>query len=419
MVWPFAFVQAYPIDGYLLTGIRRLLYWERILDGTIKGTAPIAGALKKVEDIHLNLLNTPKGDSLATWPAADPALQKAVNNLFPYLNESYSITLLDISPGKPVRYAARQEDRGFQPGSVGKLAVITGFFCELQNIFPDDFEARRELMKSKSVRAGQWALYDEHTVPFFNPETNRLVKRTVQAGDVFTLYEWVDHMVSVSNNGAASVVWREAILMHVFGEQYPDLTEEAAEAYFKDTPKSELADLANAVVNDPLRALGITEDEWRLGQLFTRGGTNRIPPKGGSIGTPLGLMKWMVALERGLVIDTASSLEIKRLLYMTQRRIRYASSPALSDAAVFFKSGSLYRCAPEPGFTCRKYEGNVENLMNSVAIVESPAGAPHYHYLVAITSNVKKKNSANEHQALASRLHAALKDLRRASDARE
>ena len=129
MVWPFAFVQAYPIDGYLLTGIRRLLYWERILDGTIKGTAPIAGALKKVEDIHLNLLNTPKGDSLATWPAADPALQKAVNNLFPYLNESYSITLLDISPGKPVRYAARQEDRGFQPGSVGKLAVITGFFC--------------------------------------------------------------------------------------------------------------------------------------------------------------------------------------------------------------------------------------------------------------------------------------------------
>ncbi len=66
----------------------------------------------------------------------------------------------------------------------------------------------------------------------------------------------------------------------------------------------------------------------------------------------------------------------KRLIYMTQRRIRYASSPALNDAAVYFKSGSLYRCKPEEGFVCRKYEGNVENLMNSVAIVESPAGEP-------------------------------------------
>ena len=117
-------------------------------------------------------------------------------------------------------------------------------------------------------------------------------------------------------------------------------------------------------------------------------------------------------LEQGKLVDHWSSLELKRLLYMTQRRIRYASSPALNDAAVFFKSGSLYRCRPEEGFVCRKYQGNVENLMNSVAIVESPAGEPRLFYMVAITSDVKKKNSAAEHQALASRLHALLKERR-------
>jgi len=90
---------------------------------------------------------------------------------------------------------------------------------------------------------------------------------------------------------------------------------------------------------------------------------------------------------------------------MTERRIRYASSPALNDAAVYFKSGSLYQCAPEPDFICLKYHGNVMNLMNSVAIVESPAGAPRLFYLVALMSNVLRKNSAVDHQTLATRIH--------------
>jgi hypothetical protein len=85
-------------------------------------------------------------------------------------------------------------------------------------------------------------------------------------------------------------------------------------------------------------------------------------------------------------------------MYMTARRIRYASSPRLNDAAVYFKSGSLYRCKPEPDFECKKYEGNVENIMNSVAIVEQPSGRT---YMVGIMSNVLRKNSAVEHQSLA------------------
>ena len=359
---------SYPIDGYDFSGIRRLVRLQLILEGEIKDTKPIPGAQKSIDDIKLNLLGE-RGEGLDSLPAPDPGLQKALNGLFPNLHESYSVTLLDITEGKPVRYAQRQPNRGFQPGSVGKLAVAAGLFCELENLYPDSFELRRELLKTRLVRGGPWAVYDEHTVPFFDPETKKFFKRQVQENDVFSLYEWADHMLSVSNNGAAAVVWREVILMRVFGEKYPELTEAEAEEYFRKTPKSELSELAISVVNDPLRDLGISEEEWRLGKMFTRGASNIIPPKGGSTGSPAGLMKYLIAVERGKLIDEASSLEVKRLMYMTDRRIRYAASPALTDAAVYFKSGSLYKCKPEEGYECGKYKGNVDNFMNSVAII--------------------------------------------------
>ncbi len=395
----------YPIDGYLFTGIRRLLRLELVEKGELKETSYVLpeGAKRRMGDICLQLYDTPKGDSLKSLPAPDPALQKGLNAIFPVLHESYSLALIDITPGRPIRYAQRQPDRGFQPGSVGKLAVINALFCELENIYPASFEKRQELLKNKFVRGGRWAVYDEHTVPFFDPETHKLVKRQVQEKDIFSLYEWADHALSVSNNGAASVVWREALLMRVFGDAYPELTEETATAYFDTIPKAELSEIARSVVNDPLRELGISEDEWRLGLMFTRGASSYVPGKGGSIGSPLGLIKWLVALERGAIVDAESSLEIKRLMYMTDRRIRYASSSSLKEAAVYFKSGSLYKCKEEEGFACGKYKGNVFNYMNSVAIVEHPDSIGSV-YLVALMSNVLRKNSNSDHSALSARI---------------
>jgi hypothetical protein len=58
--------------------------------------------------------------------------------------------------------------------------------------------------------------------------------------------------------------------MASFGNDYPTLTQEQADAYFKNTPKQEITNLGNDVVNLPLRELGITHDEWRLGTFFTR-----------------------------------------------------------------------------------------------------------------------------------------------------
>jgi len=393
-------LNSYPIDGYESTGIRRLARLQAVLDGTIKDTPIIPGAQKSIKDIKLHLLDT-SGKPLDELPTPDPALQKALNGLFPQLHESYSVALLDISPGSEPRYAERQATRGFQPGSVGKLAVVTGIFCELENLFPDSFQLRQQLLRDRKVRAGKWAMTDSHTVPFYDPATKKFLKRTVQESDVFSLYEWIDHMLSVSNNGAAAVVWREAILMRVFGAEYPKLTPEKADEYFRTVAKKELSDLSISVVNDPLRELGIDETEWRLGTMFTRGATAIVPPQGGSLGSPRGLMKFFVALEGGKVMDKATSLEIKRLIYMTDRRIRYAASPALKNAAVYFKSGSLYKCKPEEGYQCAKYQGNVDNYMNSVAIVEHGDTAV---YVVALMSNVLKRNSNTDHNSLATKI---------------
>lgn len=398
--------STYPVDGYERTGIKRLKYLELVRSGEIKAPNNLPpGASKSVRDIRLHLLEVEKLEARALFEE-DAELQKRLDRLFPNLDESYSITVMDITAGRAPRYAKRQENRQFQPGSVGKLAIAVGFFNELSKLYPGSFRKRMALMRDKRVRAGQWGVKDEHTVPVFNPETRQLVKRQVTPNDVFSLYEWIDHMLSVSNNGAASVVWREAILMNVFGDRYPDLTEEAANAYFKETAKAVLMDKQLEVVNDPLRKLGIGPDEWRLGTLFTRGATGIIPGKGGSTGSPLGLMKFLVALERGIVIDYQSSLEIKRLMYMTDRRIRYAGNSALAAAAVYFKSGSLFSCDRNTMPNCGKYMGNVKNFMNSIAIIEQPDGTT---YLVALMTNVLRKNSNMDHNRLAGQIDALIR----------
>jgi hypothetical protein len=113
-------------------------------------------------------------------------------------------------------------------------------------------------------------------------------------------------------------------------------------------------------------------------------------------------------MEQGKLVDEFSSLEIKRLLYVTERRIRYGSSGVLRDSAVYFKSGSLYSCVPEEGFVCRKYHGNKRNYMNSLAIIESPAGQDRLYYMVSVLSNVLRKNSAQDHRDLARAIQGML-----------
>ena len=395
----FTTATIYPIDGYEYTGIKRLKRLERIKSGEIKDNTVIPpGAMKSMLDIQLNLLTNVE-DSVGYFLKPNEKFQKEINALFGSLSKNYSISVLDITNLDSIRYAEKNPLAGYQPGSVGKIAVLVALFEQLANIYPDSYEDRVALLKSKHVKSGVWGLTDTHTVPIYDVEKNVLVKRQVIASDVFSLFEWADHMMSVSNNGAASIVWREALLMAAFGDKYPALTEEEALNYFKTTPKKELTDLGNDVVNLPLRKLGISSDEWRLGSFFTGGANTYVGDKGGSTGTTRGLMKFLVQMEQGKVVDTKSSLEMKRLMYMTDRRIRYAQSPSLKEAAVYFKSGSLYKCDRSKGEACGKYMGNVTNYMNSVAIVEH---TDNTCYMVVLMSNVLRKNSASDHMALAS-----------------
>ncbi|HRX52662.1 MAG TPA: hypothetical protein P5571_14935 [Candidatus Krumholzibacteria bacterium] len=386
---------AYPNDGYAGTGIRRLERLRLQLEADPEHADLPAGGRLGTADIVLHLADS-RGDSVSFFPAPDRRLQAALEGIFPDRDESYSVALMDITPGRPFRYAAIQPERQFSPGSVGKIAIAAGLFAELRRLFPDDVDARARLLRERVVTATDWIVHDEHAVPIYEPGTGAFVSRRVREGDAATLYEWTDHMLSASANAAASLVWKEVMLMRAFGASYPPSPEEEA-AFFSGTPKTELRDLAVSVVNEPLRAAGIPETRWRLGSFFTRRG-KAIVPGSPSLGTPAGALSFLLQIERGAVVDAWSSLEIKRLLYMTARRIRYASSPALASSAVYFKSGSLYRCEPEPEFTCRKYMGNVENTMNSIAIVERPDGTV---YCVALMSNILRRNSAVEHQTLA------------------
>jgi hypothetical protein len=245
--------------------------------------------------------------------------------------------------------------------------------------------------------ADKWIIADSHEVPIFNPRTKEYELRPIEEGDVFSLYEWLDHMLSASSNAAASTVWKEAMLMRYFGKDYPPTYEEELQ-FYSDNSRDNLGIVAQPIVNTPFWSVGIERGDWHLGSFFTWMGKQRVPSGGRSVASPKGLMQLMVALERGQIVDEWSSRELKMLLYMTFKRIRYASAPRLWPARVYFKSGSLYSCYEEPGFDCGKYMGNALNVMNSVAIVEHPDGTT---YMVSLMSNVLRKNSAVEHQSLA------------------
>lgn len=394
--------NTYPLPGGLeRTNIRRLLRLERMDSAKLVKTLPY-GARHGVPYVRLNLMDRPVDSNLIE---RDKTLEEEIEDLIPNRGRAYSLAVMDVTPGREPRYLERNATLGYQPGSVGKLAVITALMCELENVYVDSVGKRWELLRDRVVKGGPFAVYDHHTIPEYDPETGHYSRPRVNQQHEFSLYEWADHMLSVSNNGAASVVWREAILMRVFGPRYPQLTAQEATDYFENTPRRELSDIANSVVNEPLRHLGIGHDEWRLGTMFTRGASAIVPPQGGSTGSPRGLMKWLTALESGNIVDPPSSLEIKRLLYMTDRRIRYAHASVLDSAAVYFKSGSLYGC--KPGTTCGKYKGNRMNYMNSVAIVEQPEGT---RYLVALMTNVLSRNSAYDHQLLAKRIDRLLRE---------
>ena len=391
---------AYPLDAYRETGIRRIEAARLAVFGKMRGRQQPPGALLPAGLVDLRLLDHPN----LVLPDPDPEFTARVVELLGDKTDRYGVAVLDLSDIENPRYAEHRANYKQNVGSVGKIAVALALFQALADIYPDDIENRKRLLRETIITADEFIEWDHHEVRLFNPDTGALGFRPLKKGDQGSLWEYLDWTLSISSNAAAAMVMKNAMLLRNFRKDYP-VSDDEASRFFEKTPRKQLRELYEQTFLEPFTRNGLDLQYFRQGSFFTRHGKKRVPTGYNSYGTARELMRYILLMEQGKLVDVFSSQEIKRLLYMTERRIRYASSPALYDSAVYFKSGSLYSCKEEAGFKCKKYHGNVKNYMNSVAIVETPAGVNRLHYLATLISNVLYKNSAVDHQTLATYIH--------------
>jgi hypothetical protein len=390
---------AYPLDGYGDTGIRRIEAARLAVMGKMRGRPQPPGALLPLRLVDLRLLDHKDME----LPGPDPEFTRQIISLLGENADRYGIAVLDLTDINHPRYAEHRADFKQNVGSVGKIVVALAMFQALADIYPDDIAARKRVLRDTIITADEFIQHDHHKVRIYDTQKETLNHRKLQIGDQGTLYDFMDWMLSASSNAAAALMMKHAMLIKHFGKDYP-VPEAKAEQFFKKTSKKQLQKLYEETFFAPLTRNGFDLDNFRQGSFFTRYGKQHVPGTS-SYGTARELMRYFLRMEQGRLVDEFSSREIKRLLYMTERRIRYASSPTLADSAVYFKSGSLYSCKKEPGFVCRKYRGNKKNYMNSIAVVETPAGVNRLYYMATLISNVLYKNSAVDHQTLATYIH--------------
>ena len=394
--------SAYPLDGIEESGIRRLEGFQ--IAQETPGAAKLApGQLWSTDAIRLRLLDYDGSDfdALPEDPALATFLTKTLRNRDP----SYAMVLVDLSDPDAIRWAGLRPDMRQNAGSVGKLICMAALFHALKQSFPDPADRARVLREATSP-AGSWVSNEIHKVPKWSAADKRNYYSVIRPADEFRLGEWLDHAISASANGAGSIIWREAMLIRHFGSDYPKSFEES-ERFFAETPKKKLAELALAVVTEPLQEAGIDTQNIQQGSFWTTNSKQKVPGTV-SFATPRELARFLFRIEQGRLVDEWSSLQMKKYMYLTKRRYRYCYAPELNAEAVFFKSGSLYSCQPEEGFRCDKYMGNVRNMMNSVAVVEGDeVGEPFY--IATLMSNVLRFNSAWDHSRIAAAVHETLR----------
>ncbi len=404
---PFAFLsismnaQAYPLDGYEDTGIRRVEGARLAHEGIVKDhLKQVPGSLLKTEQVDIRLLDHKDFEI----PAPDPQFSAQIKKLLGSHANDYGIAVLDLTDKNNPRYAVHRGDYKQNVGSVGKLLVGLGVFQAMADNWPGDDAKRIDILKNTLVTADKISQHDHHTIRVYNPETQKLSRHPMKVGEQGSQWEFLDWMLSISSNAAAAMNQRQGMLMVNYGKDFQPSEEEIAR-FFKETPSKEKTAIYQKAFWEPVTRNGLDLNQLRQGSFFTHNGKNAVNGGGNSYATANQLMKFLVKMEKGELVDEFSSHQLKRLMYLTERRIRYASAPALKKSAIYYKSGSLYKCKKEEGFKCGAYRGNVRNYMNSVAIVESPPEEGNLYYMVIVISNVLRKNSAVEHQTLGTRIH--------------
>lgn len=395
----------YPLDGFAETGIARLEAYRLAQEGRIQGQVLPWGAQLYGKEIGLRLADAPAFEV----PPPDPELTARIVELLGADADRYGIAFIDVSnPARP-RYAAHNAHQLQNPGSVGKIVVALAWFQMLADVHPDDVEARRRILRETQLTADAFIRTDDHLVPFYAPGDSAYVKRPIQEGDTANLWTWLDWMLSSSSNAAAAQLQAELVVLAHFRERYPVPPEER-ERFLRETSSATLGRIHGEAMTRALVRNGLRPTELKQGTVFTREGKRRIPGDSNHASAHE-LLHFMLLMEQGRLVDRWSSLELKKLLYLTEARIRYASAPVLRDWAVYFKSGSFYSCRPEPGFSCEKYAGNRVNYMNSIAMVENVDQKAKVHYIAAVLSNVLRRNAEDVHREVAERLHAFVVSL--------
>jgi hypothetical protein len=464
VLWVAAVARAYPTDEWERTGIRRLAWQFGVDHLGYRGRGLVDGAQWPGRQIELKMLDAGRDFDLTAETPKDPQLQAALEEMLTrWRFRRFNVAILDITDPERPRYAGVNDHVAQTPGSVAKVLPAAGLYFELARRFPDDIGKREALLRKHRITADDWSRSDSHEVPFISGEQQeKAYYRKIRAGDTFSLWEWIDHALSASNNSAASTMWREATLMKLLGDAYPP--EQYDAALWKRWTKEEITAASFAVVNDPLVAVGMDPEVLRLRLYFTRG-ANRYIRSEPSRATPFSLVQWMLKVEQGRMVDEFSSLELKKMLYLTRRRVRYLYSRSLDPYGAFFKSGSLYKFSADAPRV--QYQGDVINVLNALVEIDtslplpvelpareagssakeagSPGAAPEppakkkldaatepapragdtqekaaarprpHVYIVAVMSNELKRNAATDHAMLAEAIHAAITTPRHAA----
>ncbi|MBW2267553.1 MAG: serine hydrolase [Deltaproteobacteria bacterium] len=397
---------AYPLDGYPTTGIKRLEAYRLAATSSGRPDFLTEGEMLPSELVKLGLT----GRNFRI-PAADPELSSHVKALIGTDASRYSVAVLDWTDPERPRYAAVNPNQAQNPGSVGKIMVLLGWFQAMADVYPDDIAARRHLLRDTQIVADAFIRTDSHKVPVWDFGDSSVERRPIAEGDRATLWTFMDWMASASSNAAASTMMKQLVLLKHFGQRYP-VPDAEANAWLAKTSKQELSRIFADAIQSPAGRNGLDISQLRQGSFFTREGKSRIPGTN-STSSAASLMQFIVQMERGALVDEWSSREIKKLLYLTDKRIRYAAHPELDDAAVYFKSGSLYGCKPEQGFSCGKFRGNRINFMNSMVVIESVGQTSELRYAVVVLSNVLRKDSSALHQQLGYDIHRVIESLHR------
>ncbi len=403
---------AWPLDDADSTKIRRLAFQRQAASGEFSIAGQPPGARLASDDVDVRLPRSATFD----LPGIDPGFTRSVVTLLADRADDYSVAVLDLTDPTSVAYAEHRAAVHYSPASLGKLLIALSWLQALADHYGDDYDARWRNLRALEITADDLVSNDHHKIIHWDRTQATAQRRPLMPGDRGSLIEYLDWMISASSNGAGSMLLKHGMLWRRFGAAFPP-DAAAGKQYFEGATAMQKSALLRDTLNDAVLRNGFNPQDLYQGSFFTRGGRALVAGES-SRANARELMRFLLHLEQGRLVDGFSSRVLKKLLYVTERRVRYAAAPALADAAVYFKGGSWYRCEEEAGFECGQYRGNVINLMHSMAIVEAPAQSRRLHYLVVVMSNALRRNAAYDHQQLASAIHGLIEARNRASPPR-